>query len=176
MLHLGQWKLLKNWIELVGSQKEIILWEAIDSLNQITQLLQEKEFVFSCEEQRKAGIGIFYLIEPYMVKKYQGYIVEANENLHVDRWELLEQFFCTSVPTIPGSGRDEYKANPMEVIAASLSHEAYIINALSKDYVVYYQEKDENGIYGANLETKHYIKIKSANKKQNKVEKVFQLL
>ncbi len=125
------------------------------------------------DKQETIDYGIFYLIEPYTVKKYKGRIQEKNSTLTLSHWEILEQIPCHTIepPTTIGK-QYQFPKDPIEVIEQDANREAYIVDALES--VNYYQEKDENGFYGTTLETTNYFRI--GQKEQTKtVAKIYQL-
>lgn len=102
--------------------------------------------------------GIFYIIDPYFIRKFRGFITEKGGTVQIDDFELLEQTFYQ---------KKEFFENIVEYIDTHFKEEqSIIINERKKGNVCYYQKKDEFGIYGPSLETTHYLKINRVKKRQ----------
>lgn len=159
MLRSGKWKLLKNWIEFVkntGSENPYLF-----------------ESNISFESEIKASEATFYIIDLYLIKKYKGYITEKGGILNIKGRQLLEQYFYNNVTLTPviGTERNNEPTNPIQVIKENLDeNEVYIIDGIKKENVLYFLEKDEDGLYSQNLETIHYFKIKKQKVLEKKIE------
>lgn len=153
------WKLVQNWISIEKHKEDKNFLEHIDSLNYQNERLKpyNLELYYGKRDTRKKSI--YFIITPYLIQVYQGTITEVNGRLKIESWEMLEQISCDSIKMPEIIGRGEVPTEPFDLIAPFVKEEAYILNGLSSGSLNYYQEKDENGLYGRTLETEHFIKI-----------------
>ncbi len=156
-------KLLKSWIE--ESQNMIR-----KNLNIQKQFFNQFGLEPLLDTHAHYEEGIFYIIDPYFIRKFKGFIIEKEGTLTIDEWELLEQTFYQ---------KDDCLDNIIKYIDSHFEeNHAYIINECKKGNVQYQQTKNEFGIYGPSLETTHYLKIGRIDKRQepdSKLEEQFRV-
>lgn len=153
------WKLVQNWIAIELHKKDKSFLEHIASLNEQNKKLKSYNLELYCDNKESRKEAIFFIITPYLIQAYTGIVTELNGLLKIEKWEMKKQISCDSIKTPEIIGREEVLTEAFDLIAPLVRGEAYVLDGLTSGSLNYYQEKDEDGLYGRALETVHYIKI-----------------
>lgn len=170
------WKLVQNWIAIEKHRQDKSFIEHIASLNEQNKRLNSYNLELYYEKEDSRKESVFFIITPYLVRVYRGFVIEVNGNLRIENWEMLNQISCDSIKMPEIIGRGKVSTEPFDLIAPLVKEEAYILDGITGSGLNYYQEKDEDGLYGRILETLQYIKIgpkKSHTKLNGKLERIY---
>lgn len=169
------WKLVQNWIAIKEHQQKQGFLEHIGSLNEQNRRLRPYNLELHCEKMNSRKESTYFIITPYLIQVYKGFVTEMNGELKIEDWEMQKQISCDSIKMPDIIGREKELTESFDLIAPLVKEESYILDGLTSGSLKYYQEKDEDGLYGRILETSHYIKIgpkKSHAKLNGKIEKI----